>query len=47
MADTVSDPMEIALAEAEAAAARDEVPIGAVIVETATGRVIARAGCRL
>lgn len=47
MADVVSDPMEIALAEAEAAVARDEVPIGAVIVEAATGRVIARAGNRV
>ena len=41
------DPMEIALAEAEAAASRDEVPIGAVVVEAATGRVIARAGNRV
>ena len=47
MVETVSDPMEIALAEAEAAAARDEVPIGAVVVEMATGRVIARAGNRV
>ena len=45
--ETVTDPMEIALAEAEAAAARDEVPIGAVIVDAATGRIVARAGNRV
>ena len=38
-------PMEVALAEAQAAAARGEVPVGAVIVD-ADGRVIARAGNR-
>lgn len=37
-------PMQLALAEAEAAAARGEVPIGAVVV--ANGRVLARAGNR-
>ncbi len=37
--------MEIALAEARAAAARGEVPIGAVIVAT-DGRVVAQAGNR-
>lgn len=47
VAETASDPMEIALAEAEAAAARDEVPIGAVVVDAATKRVIARAGNRV
>ena len=36
-------PMEIALAEARAAAARGEVPVGAVVVD-ATGAVLARAG---
>jgi tRNA(Arg) A34 adenosine deaminase TadA len=36
--------MEIALGEAEAAAARGEVPVGAVIVSE--GRIIARAGNR-
>jgi len=36
------DPMGIALEEARAAAARDEVPVGAAIVRD--GRVIARAG---
>jgi tRNA(Arg) A34 adenosine deaminase TadA len=35
--------MEIALAEARAAAARGEVPVGAVVTD-ATGRVLARAG---
>lgn len=38
--------MELALAEAEAAAARGEVPVGAVIVDAASGAVIARAGNR-
>lgn len=38
-------PMDIALAEAEAAAARGEVPVGAVIVD-GEGRVVARAGNR-
>jgi tRNA(adenine34) deaminase len=36
--------MRIALEEAQAAAARDEAPIGAVVVDPATGAVIARAG---
>lgn len=45
--DAASDPMEAALAEAEAAAARDEVPIGAVIVDAASGRIVARAGNRV
>ena len=38
-------PMEAALAEARAAAARSEVPVGAVIVD-ANGQIIARAGNR-
>lgn len=38
-------PMQIALLEAQAAAARDEVPVGAVIVDP-SGEVIARAGNR-
>jgi len=38
-------PMEAALAEARAAAARGEVPVGAVIVGTG-GEIIARAGNR-
>lgn len=36
-------PMEIALAEARAAAARCEVPVGAVVLD-GTGAVLARAG---
>jgi tRNA(Arg) A34 adenosine deaminase TadA len=36
-------PMEIALAEARAAAARGEVPVGAVVTDAA-GMVLARAG---
>jgi len=39
-------PMDRALDEARAAAARGEVPVGAVIVERATGAVIAAAGNR-
>ena len=38
-----TSPMEIALAEARAAAARGEVPVGAVVTD-GTGRVLARAG---
>jgi tRNA(Arg) A34 adenosine deaminase TadA len=36
--------MRIALEEAQAAAARGEAPIGAVVVDPATGEVLARAG---
>jgi tRNA(Arg) A34 adenosine deaminase TadA len=36
--------MRIALAEAQAAAARGEAPIGAVIIDPATGDVVAKAG---
>jgi tRNA(adenine34) deaminase len=36
--------MRIALEEAQAAAGRGEAPIGAVIIDPATGEVIARAG---
>jgi len=39
-------PMQAALAEARAAGARGEVPVGAVVVEAATGAVLARAGNR-
>lgn len=39
-----TDFMALAFEEAEAAGARGEVPIGAVVVEAATGRVLARAG---
>ncbi len=38
-------PMSIALAEARAAAARGEVPVGAVVVDP-TGRIVAQAGNR-
>ncbi len=40
---TAATPMDIALAEARAAAARGEVPVGAVVVGPA-GTVLARAG---
>jgi tRNA(Arg) A34 adenosine deaminase TadA len=43
----VPDPMSLALAEAEAAAARDEVPIGAVLVDGTTGAILARSGNRV
>jgi tRNA(Arg) A34 adenosine deaminase TadA len=36
--------MRIALEEAQAAAARGEAPIGAVVIDPASGEVIARAG---
>ena len=39
-------PMAAALAEAERAAARGEVPVGAVLVDAATGAIIAAAGNR-
>ncbi len=38
--------MDAALEEARAAAARGEVPVGAVLVDPATGRIVARAGNR-
>lgn len=38
--------MDLAFAEAEAAGARGEVPVGAVLVEAETGRVLARDGNR-
>ncbi len=38
--------MELAFAEAEAAAERGEVPVGAVLVEAGTGRILARDGNR-
>jgi tRNA(Arg) A34 adenosine deaminase TadA len=40
-------PMAIALEEAAAAAGQGEVPVGAVIIDGATGAVIARAGNRM
>lgn len=39
-------PMSLALDEAEKAAARGEVPVGAVLVEAATGAVLAADGNR-
>jgi len=36
-----TDYMALAFAQAELAASRDEVPIGAVLVDSATGRVLA------
>ena len=38
-----ADYMELAFAEAEAAAAAGEVPVGAVLVDPASGRVLAQA----
>jgi len=40
-------PMDLALAEARRAAARDEVPVGAVVTVAATGEVLAVAGNRV
>ncbi|HKF64049.1 MAG TPA: nucleoside deaminase [Dongiaceae bacterium] len=39
--------MDLALAEAEAASGRGEVPVGAVLVDGASGAVLARAGNRV
>lgn len=39
--------MALALAEAQAAAAAGEVPVGAVLVDSATGRILARARNRV
>jgi len=41
-----NNPMQKALAEARAAALRGEVPVGAVVVDVETGRILARAGNR-
>jgi tRNA(Arg) A34 adenosine deaminase TadA len=46
MTGTDIDPMRRALAEAEAAAKRAEVPVGAVLVEAASGQVLAADGNR-
>jgi len=40
----IPDPMEEAFRQAEAAGARGEVPVGAVVVEAASGRILAAAG---
>jgi tRNA(Arg) A34 adenosine deaminase TadA len=39
--------MDLALAEAEAAGARGEVPVGAVLVDGASGSLLARSGNRV
>jgi tRNA(Arg) A34 adenosine deaminase TadA len=39
-----AETMRIALEEAQAAAARGEAPIGAVVLDPATGEIVARAG---
>lgn len=44
--ETIDAPMELALKEAEAAANRGEVPVGAVIV-SAAGEVLAQTGNRI
>ena len=44
MTDAVSTPMDLAMAEAEAARDRGEVPVGAVVVDGRSGAVLARAG---
>jgi tRNA(Arg) A34 adenosine deaminase TadA len=44
MSDHDAATMRIALEEAQAAAARGEAPIGAVILDPASGTVVARAG---
>jgi tRNA(adenine34) deaminase len=46
MSGARTDFMALALAEAERAAARGEVPVGAVLVDGATGAVLAAAGNR-
>ena len=44
---SASSVMALALGEARAAAARGEVPVGAVITDARTGAVLARAGNRV
>lgn len=46
MTGSADDPMQMALAEARAAAATGEVPVGAVLVDGRSGAVLARAGNR-
>ena len=46
MQHDASSPMALALAEAEAAGRRGEVPVGAVVVDGRTGAVLARSGNR-
>ena len=45
-APMAAPPMAVALEEARAAAARGEVPVGAVVVDAGTGAILARAGNR-
>jgi len=47
VADLADSYIRLALDEAAAAAARGEVPVGAVLVEAATGAVLAKAGNRV
>ena len=47
MAESGASPMDLALGEAEAAAAAGEVPVGAVLVDGETGVVLARAHNRV
>jgi tRNA(adenine34) deaminase len=44
MSKDKASPMDLALAEARAAAGRGEVPVGAVLVDGPTGKILARAG---
>jgi tRNA(adenine34) deaminase len=46
-AERPASPMMLALAEAEAAGARGEVPVGAVVVDGTSGSVLAVAGNRV
>ena len=47
MAKDKASHMDLALAEARAAAERGEVPVGAVLVDGRSGKVLARAGNRV
>ena len=44
MVNALPSPMDLAMAEAEAARDRGEVPVGAVVVDGSTRAVLARAG---
>ncbi len=43
-AKIINDFMELAFAQAEAAGARGEIPVGAVLVDSASGEILAAAG---
>jgi tRNA(Arg) A34 adenosine deaminase TadA len=45
--ESQANPMSLALAEAEAAGARGEVPVGAVLLDSTTGAVLAQSGNRV